>query len=96
MRGLARHGGTQTFRGGHIPWVEAMSRELDAVPANLQAVQKHVLEYIASQSDAGRKREAEDLLEAVCHEIFSVLAAFFGFFFKLFVSLQRMLSIDTA
>ena len=36
-------------------WVEAISRELDAVLANLQAVQKHVPEYIASQTYTCRK-----------------------------------------
>ena len=36
-----------------------------------------MLEYITSQIDAGRKQKEEDLLEAVCHEIFSVSTAFF-------------------
>ena len=79
MRGLARHRGRQTFRKRiGVRWVEAMSRELNAVLANLQAVQKHVPEYITSRTGAGRKRKAEDLLEAVSHEIFSILAALFA------------------
>ena len=62
--------------------MEAMSRELDAVLANLQAMQKHVPQYIASQTDTGRKHKAEDLLEAVRHEIFSVSAAFLADVFQ--------------
>ena len=62
-------------------WVEAMSRELNAMLANLEAVQKHVLEYIASQTDTGCKQKAEDLLEVVRHEVF-VSAAFFADVFQ--------------
>ena len=39
-------------------------------------------EYIASQTDKGRKRKAEDLLEAVRHDIFFVSSAFFADVFQ--------------
>ena len=59
-----------------------MSKDLDDVLSYLRAVQRHVLEYIASHIDVGRKQKAEDLLEVVRHEIFSVSAAFFADVFQ--------------
>ena len=73
-----------------------MSRELDVVLADLQAVQKQVAEYIASQTDVGRKQKAEDLMEAAHHEIFLFELLFLRMFFKWSLSTQRMLNTHTA